>query len=480
MAPPVPAPTGVRRATAALDERTLAVVVAMVALGLRLAYALSRRQDEVAGDAYYFHNQANLVASGHGYTNPLLRAVDGVDVAAADHPPLYTTYLSVWSFFGARSSLWHLIASAVLGTATVLLVMAAGRRLAGPRVGLLAGLAAALHPNLWVWDGMLLSETATGCAVALVLWCAIRALEDPSPGWLAATGAAIGLAALARSEMVLLVLMLIPLAARRRPSAGSPGPMVAGLVGAAALIGVLVPWAAYNQTRFTHPVPLSTGAGLVLASSNCESTYSGPLIGYWDFNCSLSGEVRVGVESDTEPSEADRALREDAVEFARSNTGRLPAVAAARLGRVTGVFRPVQQAGLADFREGVPNEIALSSLGTWYLLAAFAVVGARELHRRGVPLSPLLAPLAVVLVVAVLVYGIWRFRVPGDVSVCLLAAVGADALIRRHLEGGVALRSTDGLAGRSGEAERPAEGADDAPSRPAARRPSPVSPRPGP
>ncbi|HMJ77865.1 MAG TPA: hypothetical protein VK507_17930, partial [Iamia sp.] len=54
-----------------------------------------------------------------------------------------------------------------------------------------------------------------------------------------------------------------------------------------------------------------------------------------------------------------------------------------------------------------------------------------------------------VLVVAVLVYGIWRFRAPGDVAVCLLAGVGADAVLRRLLEGDVpAPAATSGLLGR--------------------------------
>ena len=202
------------------------------------------------------------------------------------------------------------MASALLGTAAVVLVLTAGRRLAGPRAGLLAGLAAALHPNLWLWDGMLLSETITAFTVALVLWCAVRVLEDPTLARLAATGAAIGLAALARSEMVLLLVVLVPLA-RRRPSGGpGGGRLAAGALGLVAAVAVVVPWAAYNQTRFTHPVPLSTGAGLVLVSSNCESTYSGTLIGYWDYQCSLDGTVRAGIGPDAEPSAA-AGLRRD-------------------------------------------------------------------------------------------------------------------------------------------------------------------------
>lgn len=439
--------SGARRATRAVDDATLAVVVVLVALGIRLAWALSRRGAEVDGDAYYFHNQANLIADGHGFVAPLARAVDGVDLAAADHPPLYSAYLALWSVVGARSPLWHLIASALLGTAAVIVLMAAGRRLAGPRAALLVGLAAAVHPNLWLWDGALLSETATAFTVALVLWCAVRALEDPTTLRLAATGAAIGLAALARSELLLMAPMLLPLVARRPPGAGGGSRLAAGAVAVAAMVGVVVPWAGYNQTRFTHPVPLSTGAGLVLVSSNCDSTYSGPLLGYWDYQCSLDGSVRAGVEPGSEPSEVDRTLRDDALDFAGDRMSRLPVVAAARLGRVTGLYRPFQQTQLADLREGQPFGFTIAGVGMWYLLVALSVVGGRELHRRRVPVSPLLAPLVVALVVAVAVYGIWRFRVPGDVAVCLLAGVGAEALVRRHLEGGRPPATSDGLIG---------------------------------
>lgn len=423
------------RVVAALDARALELAVVAIGLAVRVAWALSRRHDEVGGDAYYFHHQANLIADGHGFVNPLIRAVDGLDVAAADHPPLYSAYLAVWSFLGVRSPTGHLLASALLGTATVALVAAAARRLGGPRVGALAGLLAALHPNLWTWDGMLLSETAAGAAVALFLWCAVRAQEDPTPGRLAAVGAAAGLAALGRSELALLVLAVPLLALPRRREGWGRVAAVAGC-GLAAAVAVVAPWSAYNQTRFTHPVPLSTGAGLVLVSSNCDSTYSGPLLGYWDFGCSVDGSVRAGLGTGREASEADRLLRDDAVEYARDHAGRLPVVALARLGRVTGTFRPFQQVTLLQESEGVPRWIGAAGLGSWYLLAGLAVVGTVTLRRARVAVAPLLAPVAAVLLVAVAVYGIWRFRAPGDVAVCLLAAVGVDALVRSRLEGG--------------------------------------------
>lgn len=432
-----------------LEDRTLVVVVPVLALAVRVAHAVSRRHDEVGGDAYYFHNQANLIADGHGFINPLVHAYADVERAAADHPPLYSAYLAVWSLLGVRSPLGHMIASALLGTATVVLVGAAGRRLAGPRVGVLAATAAAIHPNLWLWDGMLLSETASAFTVALFLYLVTRFLDGPTPPRLAAVGAAVGLAALARSEMVLLAVGLLALAPRlppprrrRRRGSGLTGlldRMTATRLGAAAvavvcLVGVIVPWAAYNQRRFEHPVPLSTGAGLVLVSSNCDLTYEGPLLGYWSFVCSVDGGLEAGTDPFEDASVTDRKLREVAIDFAREHPGRLPIVAVARLGRVVALFRPFQQVGLLNQNEGVPRWISEVSVGSWYLLAGLAIVGARRLRRDRVPLTALVAPIGTVLVVAVLVYGIWRFRAPGDVAVCLLAGVGADHLVRRFLE----------------------------------------------
>lgn len=433
------------------DDRLLVLLAPVVGFAVRLAFALSQGRAEPGGDAYYFHNQANLLADGEGWINPLLFLATGQERAAADHPPLYSAYLAVWSFVGADSVLWHRFASALLGTATVALVVAAGRILGGPRIGLLAGTAAALHPNLWLWDGRLLSETASAFTVGLFVLLVARFLEVRSPGRLAAIGAAVGLAALARSEMGLLVVALVPLARllpRAEPGASRLATRLgAGALAAVAAAAVVVPWSAYNQTRFDHPVPLSTGAGLVLVSSNCDLTYSGDLIGYWSFICSVEGNDTAGTSSDEDASATDRKLRDVGIEYATDHWTRLPLVALARLGRVTGLYRPIQMTGLLTENEGAPRWVSEVSIGAWYVLVVLAALGVRALRRAEVPLAGLVAPVVVVLVVAVAVYGIWRFRAPGDVAVCLLAGIGADALVRSRLEGGQG--SPAGLMGPS-------------------------------
>ena len=47
------------------------VVIALVGLALRVGYVyLYRHHVRVTGDAFYYHYQANLLASGKGFVNP--------------------------------------------------------------------------------------------------------------------------------------------------------------------------------------------------------------------------------------------------------------------------------------------------------------------------------------------------------------------------------------------------------------------------
>ena len=90
-----------------------------------------------------------------------------------------------------------------------------GRRVGGPAVGLLGAALAALYPLLIVADGALLSETLFGPIVAFTLLAAWRLGEEPTVRWAALVGLGIGLAALTRSEALLLLpLLALPLAWR--------------------------------------------------------------------------------------------------------------------------------------------------------------------------------------------------------------------------------------------------------------------------
>src|SRR5689334_7207852 len=52
------------------------------------------------GDAFFYHWQANALAHGAWFVDPLRWFLDGSQRPSAGHPPLYPMYLALWSTIG--------------------------------------------------------------------------------------------------------------------------------------------------------------------------------------------------------------------------------------------------------------------------------------------------------------------------------------------------------------------------------------------
>lgn len=397
---------------------------ACVGLLIRIVSVLVWQQHfELHGDQVFYHHQANALADGFGYVNPYALQGAGWLVPTAAHPPVYSTYLALFSLLGADSPVAHRLASCLLGAATVVLVALLARRLAGNRAGMIAAAIVAVYPNLWITDGGLVSESAYSLAVALVLFASYRAWMTPdvwSAVWL---GCALGVATLTRAEaLTLFALLAVPLILLNHRS--QVRERVRLLLACAATGGlILMPWVARNLVTFENPVFISVGAGYVLEMANCDSTFSGPLLGYWSQDCD-----RVTWPYGDE-SVVELAKREVAVDYMKEHKDRLPVVVAARVGRMWDIYRPTQGTRLNDFFER--RGLASSRAGLWayYGLAPFALVGIIGLRRRGMPISPHVAIALSVTLAAAMSFGITRYRTGAEVSICLLAAIGLDSAL---------------------------------------------------
>jgi hypothetical protein len=404
-------------------QRRFRVLLAGIVAGggiLRVWSVLAwQRGFELHGDQVFYHHQANALADGFGYVNPYALQGAGWLLPTAAHPPVYSTYLALWSAVGIDTPPGHKLASCVLGMATVLLVGLVAHRIAGEAAGLAAATLAALAPNLWISDGGLVSEAAYGTSVALLLLAAHRAWRAPDTWAAVWLGLALALATLTRAEaLVLFAFLAVPVLLVRRSTVPLAQRfrllVICGATGAAAL----APWVARNLTTFEHPVGVSVGAGYVLEIANCDDTYHGPLLGYWSQACDRS------TWPEGDESTVELAKREVAMEHIRANTGRLPVVVAARVGRMWDVYRPSQGVRLNDFferRGRLPSQ-----LGLWFYWAMLplGVLGAREARRRGAALSPYVAIAASVTLAAAMSFGITRYRAGAEVALCVLAGVG--------------------------------------------------------
>jgi 4-amino-4-deoxy-L-arabinose transferase-like glycosyltransferase len=408
-----------------MSRRTLVGILALAALGAgaRILYAvLVAGDDPLVGDGLEIHAIANVVADGRGYVTPIV--LPGHDpVATAHKPPLYPLVLAFFSWLGADSPTAHQVVTALLGSVTVVAVGFLAHRLAGPRAALIAAAIAAFYPVFLATDSSLRTETLYTLLITLALLSAYRARERPTLARFAELGAVIALAALVRTEgLVLLLLLALPIA--WRAGRGVRWPRLAAA--AAACVLVLSPWLIRCWIAFDQPVLISTNSGDLIAGANCDATYAGPLLGGWAFGC-LGDGAPGGNEADVSARLRDRGL-----DYAVDHAGRLPVVVAARVLRPWGLFRPSEQIALRVAGEGQRRRVDWIGLACFWALAPLAVAGVVLLRRRGQPLFIVAAPFVLVVIVSATGYGVLRFRTPADPAVIALAAVALDALLARR------------------------------------------------
>jgi 4-amino-4-deoxy-L-arabinose transferase-like glycosyltransferase len=389
-------------------------------LALRIGAVVGRPNRKAVGDAFYYHSAANLLVGGKGFINPFEYFLHGhASVPTASFPPGFVWVLAAASLLGFKTFFAHRIWCCIVGSAAVAVCGLVGREVGGQRVGLITAFLVALYPNFWMTNDLAMSETLSPLLVAVVLLAAYRFWERP--GWRRAVwlGASIGVATLARDELVLLsVFILVPLVLLTPPKAWS---QIAAMMAAAVLAALVVvgPWVGCNMSRFKDPTFISTGLGVTLASANCPATYGGPFEGYWDLRCALEAPVNPRVDESVQGAQAESY----ALHYVRSHPGRFVVVEGIRLGRGFGFFRPIQQIQLDSFVEGRPLRWAEVGLGVYYGLLALSIGGTLVLRKRGVPVFPLWAVGLTVVASMLLTFGQTRYRSTFEVSLVLLSAV---------------------------------------------------------
>jgi 4-amino-4-deoxy-L-arabinose transferase-like glycosyltransferase len=408
-------------------------LISFAGIGVRVAMVAFVSEPSQPGflvdyDPIFYSQQANLVADGHGFIAPYLldAAGHGPHRPSAGHPPLLVMLLAIASKFGARSFGAHRIVTALIGALLVPIVALLGARVGGWRVGVIAGAIAALYPNLWLYDGLLMPEALAGVLVALALLLSYRLLR--TGGWQSAAwlGAIVGLAALTRGEMLLLVpLLVLPVClARHTDQLGARLRLVGVATLAAAL--VIAPWTIYNLQRFEKPVLISTAIDTTLGGANCDAVYHGTQIGAWNDAC-FSDITSRPIEESVAASE----VRSRTAHYVEHHLSRTPLVALARLGRAWDVFKPADNVTLGELQRR-PRAWSWFALAMYVALIPFALAGANILRRRGMSLVPFVAMITLVAGTAVLFWGNPRFRRPAEIAIVVLAAVALDALATKR------------------------------------------------
>ncbi len=439
------------RVAAGLDRvrrvsfRAQLTLIATAGLVLRVGYVLASKRNHTLepgpvfpGDQFYYSLAGDALADGRGFVEPWHHVSVRLGLAeagsaaphAADHPPLTAIVAASAGLLPGEPGshvLEQRLTMCVVGAAVVVMVgilgREAGRAIGGGRsIGVLAAATAALYPGFWINDGLVMAESLTTLMVAGALWSALRYARVPSAGGAAAMGLWVGLATLARSESLLLALLLVVPVVW---GAHAEWRVRLGRLATAGTICVLAiaPWVGPNLVRFEEPVTLSTNDGITLIGANSPQTYSGDAIGFWSLEYAESIDLVARAGPDADQSEVARVYRDEAISYIGDNLRDLPRVMLARLGRVWSVYRPLQ---MAEWNQGEGRELWASHLAAVMFWAAvpIAFIGWWRMRLEGLARWPLVAMMVHVCLVAMLFYGLPRFRVPAEVAVVVFAAVG--------------------------------------------------------
>jgi 4-amino-4-deoxy-L-arabinose transferase-like glycosyltransferase len=401
-------------------------VAAIIAVGfvVRVAFIwFVARGDGPLGDQLFYSAQAIKNSQGGWFEQPFAPGEP-----AADHPPLTAFVLTpvTWMFewTGSVVTIQRLF-TAMVGALSIVLMALLGRQVGGPRVGLIAAGLTAVYANVWLNDGLIMAEAFTFALTVLLTMAVLRQLDAPSRRGSAVIGVLLGLLALTRPEFVLVGVLLAGLFALL--PRGAPAwreRLVQISVVAVVAIATIAPWVIWNQVRFDGPVTISTNDGLTIAGANCDRTYFED-VGGWDIWCAYETEIPEGFDN----AQASALMRADGLAYWREHIDRYPVVAAARVARVlsVGYIGATAEAGTS---EGRPVWASHLGMVQYWLLIPFAVIGFRRRATTEQRIV-LLGCIPIVLAVALVANAYVRFRVPAEVGLVVLAALGIDVVIAR-------------------------------------------------
>ena len=247
-------------------DRSLFALALAFGLVLRLGILLntSDLRTPITDEAQYTQLADNLVA-GNG-----MAWAPGLPTSI--RPPLYPGLLAlVWSVAGPDNFQAVRVVQILLALATTALVYRLGARLYSPLVGRLAAALFWLYPSFIFFNFLILTETLfTFWLVAFVLASVVLVQTAGLPIALAC-GVSLGLAALTRSVLWPLPLVLCPLLVllTRAPLARRLAIPVLVFAGYAAVVG---PWAVRNTRLQGVPTVVDTMGGINLRMGNYEYT----------------------------------------------------------------------------------------------------------------------------------------------------------------------------------------------------------------
>jgi 4-amino-4-deoxy-L-arabinose transferase-like glycosyltransferase len=324
---------------------------------------------------------------------------------------------------GSATTRWEAgrMLEAVLGVIAVALIYAIAARIWDRRAGLVAAGIGAVYPPLVLVGSSLMSESLFIPLVLAAVLAALRHRSSPHRWrWAVAAGVLVGLAALTRSNGVVLVIPVAFLAWSRRPRwtwDSLRSPVTVGL----ALVATLVPWTIRNDRVFHSFVPISTEGGYALAGT--YSQYAAAESKYpamWAPPVFQQQALLARHPGDDE-AQLSSGLLNDGLRYMEHHPSYVAKALYWNALRLLNVTGGGYERYLAPY-ESYPKWLATDSVYAFWVLGLLALAGCFVVAARKAPWALWGCPLAVFCSTVVFL-GATRYRAPADPFLIMLAAL---------------------------------------------------------
>lgn len=376
--------------------------ILLLAFALRILWALLVPVHPVS-DAYAYHAFAQEIAAGRGYMFP------------NDAPTVYwpvgpaALYGAAYALLGVHN--WVIVCvNLVLGCSLVAGIYRLGVRHFNPRIGALAGLAAALWP---AWIQFITVPSSELPFAALMVAAFLARGEQSLPVWARTIiSTALLVAAAFMRPTILPLIVILPLLDQpfRKPLRTAMQLCIAVILAAA----LITPWAERNRALFGEPVTISANFGANLWMGNNPASNGGymPL---------------PPIETDNEVTR-DHYFKERAIEFIKENPAEFVMLCLKRIklsfDRETIGVAWNEQA----LHPAMLTPLKVLSSGYWLAALALAIFGV-ALFLIEKPLrifDPLVVAPAMFAAVSIIVVGGDRYHMPMTPFIALFAAFALD------------------------------------------------------
>jgi 4-amino-4-deoxy-L-arabinose transferase-like glycosyltransferase len=422
-----------------LDRRpalALAAVLVVAAFGIRIA-EVKRTSYRPIGDAISYLQLGDQITQSGGYANTN-HAAGYAHGPTAYFPPAYPYLIAATDeLTGQRGDRGSVVQSqrivqAAVGTLSVVIIGLIAYELFGTTTALISLAIAAVYPAFVELSAVLVAENLLTLLELLAVYSAVRALRDHGRlGWLIACGVCVGLATLAHTNGIAL---LLPLAVAMWRLPGVGGPRRAA--GPALLVGVtlltLLPWLIRDQVVMHRFIPVSDEAGITLVGTyNSASAGSHPPY-KWIYYANIPEYRQLAQRAGrlTEPQLGSQLLSRAADYIGNNPTAPLAAAFhnTLRMLELEGSFAWRSSAAAIGLDGGTAR---IGVIGFWLVLL-LAIAGAFTPLARQAPLWVWGVPLVMALSTVFVNGETPRFREPVDPFLILLAAcaltTGANAV----------------------------------------------------